>query len=250
MIYLSQVNRILTLLISAGCCCAASLAYADSRCGEMDTRTAKFVESIQKHASKTASDGRFQVKPVDVGRGTNKFDISYMIGQAEKFHVRAAPSTKNDEDFSFSSFRSKDGGALMITVGFGGSDGFLCGYLIHTIADRFRFEKIEGVFDVVDVNRDGLDEITVYERQDSADRCDANTSWRRIYMLGPSGGKLVDASKEFPSYYADLEKGYRKEKAQYEGGAGQSKKECQQQFDAIIRRANALAGGKGTANTR
>ena len=121
-------------------------------------------------------------------------------------------------------------------------NGVGCGYFIHANTTRFRFERIKGVFNATDVNRDGLDDIVVYERQDWVDRCDTKTSWRRIYRLDASGGTLVDASKDFSSYYRDVEKNYRNEKSQYERTSELSKKECQQQYEAIIRRANALAG--------
>ena len=238
---LAIVWNILIRFGFAVCCCTATLAHADSRCQDMDARNARFVESIQMHASKTAAGGQFQVKTVDVGKGRKKFNITYAIGTSEKFRVSVLPKTVGEEDFSFDSFRYAGGNALTIAASFGGSDGYRCGYLIYADGVRFRSAKIEGVFNVTDINKDGQQEFIVHEEQEWGSDCGMRVSWKRIYILDPRTGRISDSSRSFPVYFAELEQNYRAEKAVYEANYTPADKKCQKQFDSIISRAHVLA---------
>lgn len=235
--------RIALRLFGAALCGATCAAHADSRCGNWDAKTIRFLETVQQHAPKTAAGGEFLVKPFEA-EGKRKFDVRYRAGGTERFRVNIVPNTQSGEEFNVVPFRSRGTGALFVTVGFGGSDGFQCGYLIHINAGIFRFEKIEGNFKASDVDRDGLDEIVTYELQSWADRCDTRIAWRRIFRLDRSGSKLVDASNAYANYYADLERNYRQDKAAYEKSATPVDSQCSKAFDAILKRANSIAGAR------
>lgn len=223
------------------------VAIADSICTkDEDSRTMRFMESIQANASKIVESGQFFIAPIDIGGGKKKFDVAYRVGATVRFKLSVVPHSKEFEEFDMSTIRTHYGGALLSQIGSGGSAGISCGYFIHSVGGRFRAEKIEGIFSVADINADGLDEIVKYEPQDWSSDCGTNISWRRIYQLDANGAKLVDSSDKFPTYYLEAEKDLRGQKKQYER-EGSARRECLTRFDAIIAQAHSFTGSKAVA---
>ena len=239
--------RGLSLLVGIAC----TSAHADTACVDMDARTARFVQTLQKDASKTAPGGQFFVKPATAAAGHQTFDVSYQAGGSVRFHLTVAPRSTGDEELDITAFRTREGGALLSRASFGGGGGVSCGYLIHTTAGRFRFEKIEGTFRSSDLNQDGTDEIVVFEPQDWAANCGTRVAWQRVFRLDGGGGKLVDVSKEFPKHYENIARDFAEERAAYVQ-VGKPQKECLQRFDGIIARAKAqtVADAAARSSTR
>ena len=212
-------------------------------CGESDARTERYVQTIQAHAPKTAIGGQFHVVDATFDSGKKGFDIRYKVGNAERFHLTATPNTQSSGEVVFSSFRTHQGGAILIRTDNGGSSGMACGYLIYPFKGKFRVTKIEGVFVANDVNGDGFEELVSFEEQEWGPECADRIAWQRILQFDPSRGVIVDGSQNFRTHYAALGKQYFESKSQYSGNASPVvAKKCIQSYDALIGRAASLAG--------
>lgn len=218
-------------------------AHADAICGkDVDARIARFVQSIQAHASKTSPGGQFEVALNPGGSGTTRYDVRYKVQNVERFRLLTGSSAQTTEESELKSLRNRFGGALFIHFLSGGSAGLGCGYAIYPIAGQFRASKIEGVFAVQDVNGDGLDELVVYREQDWAGACGMRVSWQQIAQIDPAQSRLVDVSATYREYYAGLQKKYADDKRMYEQSAAPVDPACSAHFDELIAHAGGLAG--------
>ena len=240
-----SISIVRGLPLLAGIACTS--AYADSACADMDARTERFVQTLQKEVGKIAPGGQFHVKPVLAGSGRKTYDIGYEAGGSIRFHLTVAPRSTGDEELDISAFRTREGGALLSRASFGAGGGVSCGYLIHATGGRFRFEKIGGAFRASDLNGDGSDEIVVFEPQDWATNCGSQVAWQRVLRLDGRAGKLVDMSKDFARQYERMARDFGETRAAYLK-SGNPQKECLQRFDEIVARAKAQTGSAALPN--
>ena len=229
------------MIIVTALYCWCSNSLADSLCGEADARTERYVQTIQTHAAKTAVGGQFHVVGANFDGGRKGFNIRYKVGNVERFHITVA-NTQPGSEVIFSSFKTRQGGAILIQTDNGGSSGMACGYVIYPFKGKFKVTKLEGVFVSKDVDRDGFDEIVSFEEQEWGPQCADRVAWQRILQFDPTRGVLVDGSQNFRAHYAALQKQYLERKSSYSGRAPLVDAKCIQSYDIIIGRAAMLAG--------
>ena len=199
------------------------------------------MRTIQTHAPKTAGGGQFHVAEAIFDGGKKGFYVRYKIGNAERFHITVT-NTQPASEVVFSSFKTRQGGAILIQTVNGGSSGVRCGYLIYPFKGKFQVTKLEGVFVARDVDRDGFDEIVSFEEQEWGQECADRIAWQRILQFDPSRGVLVDGSRNFRPHYTTLQKQYLERKSYYSGTASPVDAKCIQAYETIIGRAELLAG--------
>jgi murein DD-endopeptidase MepM/ murein hydrolase activator NlpD len=239
----------------------AAICFADDPCEDASKAVAAFVASLPTGGD--YCNGEFRLQDIkgssralvngqilDMSGTTVGLAVSFGRGGQSIFRrLLRNPGGDWTEHLEGKVIRSGKCSGVYLRFLYGATGRMQCAYVIVPVANGFQSRAVPAAQSrVEDLDGDGQTEI-IGLGEDPAPACAGSMAvmswrqWRSIYHIDSQTGQLVDASSQFPKFYAALAEDYRAVLKEPPPGASP---ECAPQLQAAIRRAESLSGVAGS----